>query len=285
MAVILNFFETHEFNRENVCLFFESLEGKRHNTLNNFLKILKHVVRFRGEKWLDDFTYFKKQPYHVEVLLPQEIKALAECQTKRPIAQNEHNVFYRTLIYTLALTGMRIGEIINLKWEDVKTDRIIVRESKTDTERTTPITDWLYGLIYALPSNDYVFGRRGGQLDKGKVNAELKTRARMCKIHKRVYCHVFRHSLATQLIKDGHSIEIVARILGHSIATCDKYYSHIQNEAMLEVIKCHPLLQSEITFKEVREQLRKVYDRLGAANCHLKLYDKGNSILLEALDV
>lgn len=51
----------------------------------------------------------------------------------------------------------------------------------------------------------------------------------MAGINKRVSCHTFRHSFATQLLQDGYDIRIVQELLGHKDVKKTMIYTHVLN--------------------------------------------------------
>jgi site-specific recombinase XerD len=51
----------------------------------------------------------------------------------------------------------------------------------------------------------------------------------MASISKRVSCHTFRHSFATQLLQDGYDIRTVQELLGHKDVKKTMIYTHVLN--------------------------------------------------------
>lgn len=121
-------------------------------------------------------------------------------------------------------TGMRRGEILSLKWQDVdlRNRRINIQamNTKTLTARTVPITTRLLAELEALPrrsASARVFGitdtikRSWGTAKQIAGITDLKF-------------HDLRHTFATRLVQGGLPIAELSRILGHTnVATTFRY--------------------------------------------------------------
>jgi len=178
-GVICDFFQGKEFNLDNIDRFFafEQARNMSNSTLNNYLKLLKHLAKFMNKRILDDYTYFKKIQPTYRVLTDEECRKLEKCYIERGHCDSETvNQRYSTLIHVLARTGMRINEVLSLKWEDIMPDRIIVKaeNNKTDNIRQIPIVKETYNLIYKLPKFDYVFGTERGTLHSSFLFRNIK---------------------------------------------------------------------------------------------------------------
>lgn len=157
----------------------------------------------------------------------------------------------RFLFAVLFDTGMRIGEALGLRHEDIAAaeSQITVQRrvngngarSKSRNPRTVPVStelvrlysDYLY-LEYGDLDSDYVFvnlwGRpHGHPLTYTAVYDLVKRLRRRTGID--FDPHWYRHTAATRMLRDGVPIEIVSKLLGHAdITTTAAVYGHLSAE-------------------------------------------------------
>ena len=157
----------------------------------------------------------------------------------------------RFLFAVLFDTGMRIGEALGLRHEDIAPaeSQITVRprvndngaRSKSRASRTIPVSaelvrlyaDYLH-LEYGDLDSDYVFvtlwGRPHGRpLTYAAVYDLVKRLRRRTGVD--FDPHWYRHTAATRMLRDGVPIEVVSKLLGHAdITTTTAVYGHLSVE-------------------------------------------------------
>jgi integrase len=157
----------------------------------------------------------------------------------------------------LALTyGLRIGELMSLRWSDIDADELTVHKSKTPAGvRTLPLIPEAKRAIRehrravdVVSNEGYVFSRPGGlplyhQLVHNRWNdllrqAQISHMCRNCGSDDRCSSsirrfHVSRHTAATMLLEAGVELEVVSRILGHSnIGITSSIYAKVRSDLM-----------------------------------------------------
>ena len=170
------------------------------------------------------------------------------------------------IFLTLLRTGMRIGEVAGLFWEDVDFERgeIQVRRQfsterewgtlKDEDERTVGLSPQLSGVLKAhqaktrlldrvtVKIGDYeqtgrpVFrNKRGGPITSDTLK---KARDRACKRAgvKRIRIHDCRHTVGTLLRRQGVSCEDIAELFGHADTQMTQRYAHIMPEVRLRTV-------------------------------------------------
>jgi len=151
---------------------------------------------------------------------------------------------YATLVLFLAVTGLRIGEAIAIKWSDFEGDVLHVQrrmyEGKIDTtksrdsERRIPIPQALLERMKALEkAGEWIFhGRRGVPLNPGNsLKRYIRPVAKELNIELGGW-HDFRHTVATSMLRAGHGVKVVSELLGHSdVAITLRTYDHVESDA------------------------------------------------------
>ncbi|HZU22221.1 MAG TPA: site-specific integrase [Terriglobales bacterium] len=155
----------------------------------------------------------------------------------------------RTLVLLDAVTGIRRGELLALKWQDVDFEQLhinvtrsiyrqIVGPCKTETsQKPVPLDafiadelrSWRMATAYPAPG-DWVFA---SPIKKGKqpywpeqlLRRHILPAAKRAGISKRIGWHTFRHSYSTLLKANGEDVKVVQELLRHanSRITLDTY--------------------------------------------------------------
>ena len=154
-----------------------------------------------------------------EYLTLDEVKQLVQTPC-------EHEVLRRASLFS-CLTGLRISDILNLKWEDFELAPdygycIRIKTQKTSAEATLPISYEAYELC-GEPSTGKVFK----VLRRSMVNYPLKKWIQEAGIKKHITFHCFRHSYAVIQISLGTDIYTVSKMLTHKNVTTTQIYADL----------------------------------------------------------
>jgi len=149
------------------------------------------------------------------------------------------------VIVTLALsTGMRKGEILGMKWEnvDLNKKRITLVETKNGETRVVPLVGKAYELIRDLYlnikplSNDRVFPSTNTPTQFRSIRTAWETALKKCEIENFRF-HDLRHSTASYLAMSGATLLEIADILGHKTLQMVKRYSHLSEDHKATVLE------------------------------------------------
>jgi len=172
-------------------------------------------------------------------------------QELKLILSNEPNETLRDVYLFAFHTGMRLSEIINVRWNQISLiDRIIqVSNTKEFTtkgkkERVIPINKTLYNMlqsrfpkIISLKKDDLLFTKNGFKFNGNYVSKKFKMAVRTSGINPDLHFHNLRHGFASNLVKNGVSIFIVKELLGHTDVKTTQVYSHLTMDSLKDAVK------------------------------------------------
>jgi len=127
----------------------------------------------------------------------------------------------RPIVIADLVTGMRMSELIHLKWVDVDMTRkqITVRKTKTHRNRTLPITGKLLENLlqrrYIERTSEYVFTRRDGKPYKQGFDKGFRAARKRAGITDANF-HDLRRTYSTVLMDLGENERVIQKLLGHS---------------------------------------------------------------------
>src|SRR5262249_18741574 len=137
----------------------------------------------------------------------------------------------RAVVIVALHTGMRLGEILNLRPGDLDfhANCILIRDSKNGERRHVPMDATLHGLLRARArecATEYLFQStrrddRFVELRKSFRNARI--RARLTDLH----FHDLRHTFASHFMMAGGDLYVLKEILGHKSITMTQRYAHL----------------------------------------------------------
>src|SRR5258706_5294646 len=295
-----------KLNKQTVEEFFIYLLNERHlktnsvNTYIFFLAQLNAYCKDRGilEGFFDGFKSFPKTRPHIEILATEEIEKLINIErtyANRNGVDNSNLGFrYGTLIMFIAFTVCRLNEAASLRIEHI--DLIVGKALFTDTKNresrevflAEPLISRIKSLVGERGKEELVFlSSTGRKIVPQAFEHELKLRAKIVGITKRVYPHLFRHSFATQLLMSGVDITVVASILGHKdIQTTFANYVHLADKTRRQGMFRHPLIRKSIAPSEVINGIKetlKGYNLEGDQRFNFTFTEKNGGIFFSVM--
>jgi len=194
-------------------------------------------------------TYFFKQtmnrPIEVENI-PCQIKqrrlpTVFSVDEVAAVINSTENLKHKTMLMLAYSSGLRVGEIVELKVTDIRRDimRLNVRQAKGHKDRYTILSETCltqlekYWKSYK-PENWLFNGKkRGTQISTRAVQHAFEKAKKTAGIKKQGGIHTFRHSFATHSLEAGGGLFQLQKFLGHKHLSTTLVYAHISAENII----------------------------------------------------
>jgi integrase len=152
----------------------------------------------------------------------------------------------REVVLFAALTGMRRGELLNLRWFNVNLSRKTVTVQSSPTFKTkagkmriVPLNEAALAVIRSrqgLSASEYVFTKNDAPIDEEWLTHAFKKAVVKAKLPAALHFHSLRHTFASWLVQRGATLYQVQALLGHSSSQMTEVYSHLQPEQLHKTV-------------------------------------------------
>lgn len=207
-------------------------------TLKRQLNILKHACSVASEEWnweapteIFGQLTLPKNPSHLvkRIRIDQEHLLYRELRKSR-------NPLMLPLVKLAILTGMRRGELLSLRNDDIDlaSKLIYVRQSKNGKPRSIPLSQDIAEIIQPLINHDQclVFPITGNAVRIAFANARKRASLNHIRFHD------LRHEAISRLIEKGLTISEVAHLSGHRTLSSLSSYAHSNFLNILQKLGC-----------------------------------------------
>ena len=211
----------------------------QHKKSNSYVNQMINSIKFYYEivKEMPNRFYSVERP-RKEFTLP---KVLSKEEIKN-IIDAAGTIKHRCILSLMYSSGIRIGELLQLKIEDIDSKRMLIRvnQGKGKRDRMTLLSEkvLLDLRIYyqqTRPKN-YLFESPDGQMySASSVQKILKKAAITCGIRKNVNPHMLRHSFATHLLESGTDLRYIQTLLGHKSSKTTEIYTHVATNTFISI--------------------------------------------------
>lgn len=156
-------------------------------------------------------------------------------QAIKKILGNLDNLKHKAMISTAYACGLRRSEVLNLKIEDIDSERmvVIIRQAKGNKDRIVGLPMVLLELLrdYYLKCRPrkYLFegDTPGEKYSESGFRQFFQRAVKKSGIKKKVTLHTLRHSYATHQHESGTDIRTLQEILGHKSSKTTEIYTHV----------------------------------------------------------
>ena len=168
-----------------------------------------------------------------EYLTPAEVEKLLQASAKI----GRHGARDRTLILIAYRHGLRVSELVALRWDqvDLKAGLVHVARLKNGLASTQPIRGpelrALRELKREYPESPYLFvTERGGPMTPATVRKLIARAGELARLPFPIHPHMLRHSAGYKLANEGHDTRAIQQYLGHRNITHTVRYTELSPE-------------------------------------------------------
>ena len=148
------------------------------------------------------------------------------------------NIKHRAIMLLTYSAGLRLGEVIRLRIEDIDVERklIHIRQGKQRKDRYTLLSDTalkiLKEYVDACQPRTWLFAgmKPGHHIHERSVQKIFARAHEKAEINKKISVHTLRHSFATHLLERGTDLRYIQELLGHSSPKTTQIYTKVSNK-------------------------------------------------------
>jgi integrase len=205
-------------------------------SVNRALSVLRHILYWAVDESLLSFNPIARLPLVRERRLKRPVMSIAEEELLLPTLPD----YLKRIVITALDTGMRRGEVLKQRWEDIDLSRKVLAATRSKTPqgegREIPLSTRLSDLLAEDPKAEGpTFTRYGKSLNwirKGWLGALKRAGLRHFRFHD------LRHTFNTRLMEAGVLQEIRMALMGHSVASkTHAVYTHVEMPVKREAIR------------------------------------------------
>jgi len=223
--------------------FFQYLYNKNYNanTMITYLSALRTYYDYLIYKGITDRNVPRefKRRFRTPRKLP-DVMTIDEMRTMIEMPfdyrYNEEKAKKESSIMTvLSTSGIRIGELKTIEVDlDNKTIKVFGKRQK---ERIVPIITKWFGENFTLEAYEYLIENNLQNTPVRSIQWFISKYGKKLDPKRKITPHTFRHSFATQLIREGVDLLTVKEILGHDSIYTTEIYVHIAKQDVIEKLK------------------------------------------------
>jgi integrase/recombinase XerD len=151
------------------------------------------------------------------------------------ILKATHNLKHKAILYLTYSSGLRVGEVVRLRLQDLDSERktLRIRQGKGRKDRLTLLSDHAFDIVHHYNQqekpNPWLFHGQtaGSHLTERSVQKLFERALAASGVKKRVSIHSLRHSFATHLLEGGIDIRYIQELLGHQSSRTTERYTHV----------------------------------------------------------
>ncbi len=203
---------------------------------------MKHVIASVRYLYVKVLHKPSPQALNIQLRKPEKLPLVLTKEEVQRIIKVTKNIKHKAMLTLLYSAGLRLGELLNLKLEDIDSSlmKIRVRQGKGKKDRYVMLSQNALRILreyYTVYSpKEYVFeGQKGGQYSPKSVQTMFKSALKKAGVTKKATVHSLRHSFATHLLDAGNDIRYIQELLGHKRLETTQIYTHVSSYSINKI--------------------------------------------------
>ncbi len=238
-------------------LFYYNEKDPKTLTKEDILQYLHYLVKEKGISESAQNTminaikcYYEKvlgQPKTVyEIIRPKKRQSLPNVLTMSEVVEILEavpNLKHRTILIAIYSGGLRLGEVLRLRVEDIlrKQQKVFVKGSKNKKDRYTLLSKQFLVVLeqyYRAYRPDYWLfeGADKGPYSASSVQQIFRRATKKANVGSHATLHTLRHSFATHLLEQGVDIRYIQELLGHASIETTVIYTHVAQKHLKNIV-------------------------------------------------
>ncbi|MEE3343738.1 MAG: tyrosine-type recombinase/integrase [Bacilli bacterium] len=230
--------------------------GLNRNTISRKLSSIRSFYNYLVRENIISINYFK------DISNPKKSKSLPKYANDDDLdkmfnsfdkskALDQRNLLILEMLYA---TGMRVGELVNVKIEDIDRNNNTIKVlGKGSKERYVFYGSYAADILDLYLDNgrrellknkksDYLFINKNGDVISSRYIRKIIDKVVLkCEVDYHISPHTLRHTFATDLLNAGADLMSVKELLGHSTIDTTSIYTHVSNEQIKKIYNiAHP---------------------------------------------
>ena len=237
-------------------------EQLSYSTVKDIIIVLKSILRYYEDEFecklkVKNINLPKREKIKLEILNKKEQRKLER------YCEKENSILAQGIIVCLN-TGLRIGEICALKWNNVNFENrkiyvtntlqrvykrdenkteIIIRKAKTEMSvREIPMNNKVYEILKNIKrkhkNSEFVIVKLDGNIVEPRYYQDYFKKILKANKIKKYKFHILRHTFASNCVEIGMDAKTLSEILGHSdVSTTLNIYVHSSDEIKEKYLK------------------------------------------------
>jgi integrase/recombinase XerC len=233
---------------------FEYLANFKITTYNRKISVLKNFYAYLLQTNIitQDFSHIFIQAKKDERLI--QIISDIDMTKLLTVLENGNDLMSHCLVLSLIDTGIRVSELINIKLNDIHLSQQLLKiTGKGNKQRlvilsnrlTLILTKFLASKKESTTKSSFLFTNKNKPLNRQYVNKlliKLSNLANTSSLHP----HLFRHTLASNLVAKNMDLNSIKQLLGHASIDTTQLYTHVSDSYLQQTIKqFHPRIKKE----------------------------------------